>query len=54
VHDYLGQYQEALTAYETFLARANAKDNQLEIEKINLRLPSLRRQIARGEGTKRK
>jgi tetratricopeptide (TPR) repeat protein len=54
VHDYLGQYPEALAAYETFLARANPKDNQLEIDKINLRLPSLRRQIARGEGAKRK
>ena len=54
VNDYLGQYPEALSAYETFLARANPKDNQLEMEKINLRLPSLRRQIARGEGVKRK
>jgi tetratricopeptide (TPR) repeat protein len=53
-YDFLGQYPEALSAYETFLARANAKDNQLEIEKINLRLPSLRRQIARGEGVKPK
>jgi tetratricopeptide (TPR) repeat protein len=52
IHDYLGQYAEALVAYETFLARASPKDNQLEIEKINLRLPSLRRQIARGEGVK--
>lgn len=53
-HDYLGQYQEALAAYEKFLARANPQENQLEIDKINLRLPSLRRQIARGEGAKRK
>ncbi len=54
IHDNLGQYTEALAAYETFLARANPKDNLLEIEKINLRLPSLRRQIARGEGIKPK
>jgi tetratricopeptide (TPR) repeat protein len=53
-YDFLGQYPEALSAYETFLARANPKDNQLEIEKINLRLPLLRRQIARGEGVKPK
>jgi tetratricopeptide (TPR) repeat protein len=53
-HDYMGQFPEALAAYETFLARANPKDNQLEIDKINLRLPSLRRQIAHGEGAKRK
>lgn len=54
IHDFLGQFTEALAAYETFLARANPKDNQLEIEKINLRLPSLRRQIALGEGIKPK
>lgn len=53
-YDFLGQFPEALSAYETFLARANPKDNQLEIEKINLRLPSLRRQIARKEGVKPK
>jgi len=48
-HDLLGQYKEALTAYETFLARADPQKNELEIEKVNLRLPSLRRQVARGE-----
>lgn len=53
-HDYLGEYEEALTSYETFLARADPKANQLEIEKVNLRLPSLRRQIKLGQGVKRK
>ena len=53
-HDLLGEYQEALAAYETFLARADASKNQLEIEKVNLRLPSLRNQIKRGEGAKKK
>ena len=53
-YDYLGQYQEALAAYENFLAGADVKANQLEIEKVKLRLPLLRRQIKRGEGTKRK
>jgi protein O-GlcNAc transferase len=53
-HDFLGEYKEALTAYETFLARANAQTNQLEIDKVNLRLPSLRNQIKRGEGAKKK
>ncbi|HEX8722178.1 MAG TPA: tetratricopeptide repeat protein [Pyrinomonadaceae bacterium] len=52
-HDHLGQYEEALAAYETFLARADARANQLEIEKVNLRLPSLRNQIKRGEGAKK-
>jgi hypothetical protein len=52
-HDKLGEYEDALGAYETFLARADAKSNQLEIEKVNLRLPSLRNQIKRGEGAKK-
>ncbi len=51
-HDHLGEYPEALGAYETFLARADAQTNQLEIDKVKLRLPSLRRQIKRGEGAK--
>jgi tetratricopeptide (TPR) repeat protein len=53
-HDFLGEYPEALAAYETFLARADAQKNQLEIEKVNLRLPGLRNQIKHGEGAKRK
>ena len=53
-HDYLGEYEQALAAYESFLGRADAKTNQLEIEKINLRLPTLRRQIKLGEGVKQK
>jgi tetratricopeptide (TPR) repeat protein len=52
-HDYLGEYTDALAAYEKFLARADARVNQLEIDKINLRLPSLRNQIKRGEGVKK-
>jgi tetratricopeptide (TPR) repeat protein len=51
-HDYLGEYEQALSAYESFLARADPKSNQLEIEKVNLRLPSLRRQIKLGQGVK--
>ena len=53
-HDNLGEYEQALAAYETFLAHADQKTNQLEIEKVKLRLPSLRRQIQRGEGVKKK
>jgi tetratricopeptide (TPR) repeat protein len=53
-HDYLGEYEQALPAYELFLARADPKTNQLEIEKVNLRLPSLRHQIKLGQGVKRK
>jgi len=52
-HDNLQEYQEALDAYEKFLARANPASNQLEIDKVNLRLPVLRDQIKRGQ-SKRK
>jgi tetratricopeptide (TPR) repeat protein len=51
-HDKLGQYQDALTAYEKFLSLANSGTNKLEIEKVNLRLPSLRAQLKRGQGRK--
>jgi tetratricopeptide (TPR) repeat protein len=53
-HDYLGQYPEALASYEKFLSAADAKTNQLEIDKVNLRLPLLKRQIKLGEGAKKK
>lgn len=53
-HDHLGEYVQALAAYESFLERADPKTNQLEIEKVKLRLPSLRRQIQLGQGVKRK
>jgi tetratricopeptide (TPR) repeat protein len=53
-HDYLGEYPEALASYEKFLSGADAKTNQLEIDKVKLRLPLLKRQIQMGEGAKKK
>ena len=53
-HDYLGEYPEALVSYEKFLSLADPKTNQLEIDKVKLRLPTLRRQIQLGEGAKKK
>lgn len=53
-HDNLGEYPQALDAYNNFLARADGARNQLEIEKVNLRLPILRNQIKRGQGVKAK
>ena len=53
-HDYLGEYPQALSSYEKFLAVADTRTNQLEIDKVKLRLPSLRRQIQLGEGAKKK
>lgn len=52
-HDNLLEYPEALVAYEKFLARANPASNQLEIDKVNLRLPVLRDQIKRGQGKRK-
>ncbi len=53
-HDYLGEYPQALASYEKFLSLADAKTNQLEIDKVKLRLPSLQRQIKLGQGVKKK
>ena len=50
--DRLEAYQEALETYEQFLQRAT-KNNQLEIEKVQLRLPSLRKQIREGKGRRK-
>lgn len=52
-HDNLQEYEDALDAYQNFLARADPTTNKLEIEKINLRLPILRDQIKRGQGMKK-
>jgi tetratricopeptide (TPR) repeat protein len=51
-YDKLGQYEDALKYYEEFLAKANPAENELEIEKVKLRLPALRNQIKRGAGVK--
>jgi tetratricopeptide (TPR) repeat protein len=53
-HDLLGEFEQALAEYEAFLAAADAEKNALEIEKVKLRLPSLRSQIKRGMGVKPK
>ena len=50
--DKLGDYQQALKAYEQFLTIASS-DNQLEIDKVKLRLPSLQRQIKEGKGKRK-
>lgn len=52
-HDKLGEFEDALVSYEAFLAQADAKTNQLEIEKVQLRLPPLKRQIQLKQGVKR-
>ena len=44
-HDSLGEYLDAMANYQQFLKLADAKQNELEIEKVNLRLPALQKQI---------
>lgn len=51
--DKLGDYEQALKAYNQFMELASP-DNQLEIDKIKLRLPPLKRQIEQGKGRKKK
>lgn len=50
VHDRLSEYIAALGQYQQFLALADTKINQLEIEKVNLRLPTLKNQIKEKKG----
>ena len=52
-HDNLREYDDANTNYRKFLQTADPKQNQLEIDKVNLRLPILERQIKQGSGVKR-
>ena len=51
-YDKLGEYEHALRIYQQFLARAGAA-NQLEVEKVKLRMPSLQRQIRDGKGKRK-
>lgn len=51
--DKLSDYEQALKAYEQFLALAST-DNQLEIDKVKLRLPILRNQIKEGKGKRKR
>ncbi|HEX9960832.1 MAG TPA: tetratricopeptide repeat protein [Pyrinomonadaceae bacterium] len=44
-HDSLGEYMDAMANYQQFLKLADAKQNQSEIGKVNLRLPILQKQI---------
>lgn len=51
-HDNLGEYLDAMANYQQFLRLADADANKLEIEKVNLRLPSLQKQIKEKKGKK--
>lgn len=51
-HDELGEYLDSRASYQQYLKLADPVKNKLEIEKINLRLPILERQIKEGKGKK--
>jgi tetratricopeptide (TPR) repeat protein len=44
-HDSLSEYLDAMANYQQFLRLADAQTNQVEIEKVNLRLPALQKLI---------
>lgn len=48
-HDQLGEYADAMANYQQFLRLADERSN-LEIDKVNLRLPALQKQIRDGKG----
>lgn len=52
VHDNLAEYADAMANYQQFLKLAEATANKLEIERVNLRLPSLHKQIKDKKGKK--
>jgi tetratricopeptide (TPR) repeat protein len=49
-HDQLEEYADAMANYQQFLRVADPAANKLEIEKVQLRLPILQRQIKSGKG----
>lgn len=53
VYDNLNEYADAMANYQRFLKLADAGKNRLEIEKVNLRLPALQKQLKKGEGGKK-
>ncbi len=52
-YDNLREYIDSMANYQKFLQLADAKTNQLEIDKVNLRLPILQRQIKNGDVKKK-
>ena len=49
-HDNLAEYPDAMANYQQFLKLAEATANKLEIDKVNLRLPGLQKQIKGKKG----
>jgi len=52
LHDESGEFMDAMANYQKYLRLADPIDNKLDIEKVNLRLPSLQKLIKDGKGKK--
>jgi len=52
IYDQSKEYMDALANYQQFLKLADSEKNKLEIEKVNLRLPALQKQIKEKKGKK--
>ena len=52
-YDQMEEYVDSLSAYEQYLKLADPVADKLEIEKVNLRLPVVRRLVKEGKGKKR-
>ena len=48
--DRMAEYPEALANYQEFLRRADPKQNKLEIDKVNLRLPAVQKLVKQKKG----
>lgn len=52
VHDQMSEYMDAAANYQRYLELANPSDNKTDIEKVELRLPQIRKLIREGKGKK--
>ncbi|MDM7922976.1 MAG: tetratricopeptide repeat protein [Pyrinomonadaceae bacterium] len=53
VHDRLEEYPDAMANYQEFLKRADAVKDREEIDRVNLRLPALRKQLDSKKGSRK-
>ena len=53
VYDELNEYLDAAANYQQYLKLADAVENKLDIEKVNLRMPQIQRLIKEGKGKKK-
>ena len=53
-NDFAGNSVAALAAYQKFLELAKPETNQLEIDKVKLRLPTVAKQVQKGAGKSKK